>query len=99
MSVVADFIRGDVKILPDNREWFQVSARPHLDLRNGAIEAGHIGGVYNKEDLISFREKVNYGHDHIGAEYTMSLGNNKSGSDVEVNRENSVNRVPVTRYR
>jgi len=95
----ADFIRGDLKILPDNRNWFQVSARPHLDLRNGAIEAGLIGGVYNEEDLRSFRAKVNYGDDHIGADYTMSLGNNKSGSDVEVVRLNSEEREPVTHYK
>jgi len=42
----ADWIRGDLPIAPDNRGWFQVSARPHLDLRQGAI-GFQIGPDYN----------------------------------------------------
>lgn len=41
----ADFIRGDLPIQPDNRDWHQVSVKPHLDLRKGAI-AHHIGPDY-----------------------------------------------------
>lgn len=33
----ADWIRGDLPIAPDNRNWFQVSVKPHLDLRQGAV--------------------------------------------------------------
>lgn len=47
--VGADLIRGDLPIAPDNRGWFQVSAKAHLDLRRGALQ--HISdgdlGIYN----------------------------------------------------
>jgi len=42
----ADWIRGDLPIAPDNRGWFQVSNRPHLDLRQGAV-GWQIGPGYN----------------------------------------------------
>ena len=44
----ADFIRGDLPIAPDNRGWFQVSVKPHLDLRKGAV-GWQIGPDYNTE--------------------------------------------------
>lgn len=34
----ADWFRGDLPIVPDNRDWFQVSVKPHLDLRKGYIQ-------------------------------------------------------------
>jgi hypothetical protein len=39
----ADWIRGDLAIVPDQRGWHDVSVIPHLDLRRGAMGAGHIG--------------------------------------------------------
>lgn len=42
----ADWIRGDLPIYPDNRGWHQVSVKPHLDLRRGAISS-HIGPDYS----------------------------------------------------
>jgi hypothetical protein len=43
----ADFIRGDLYIAPDARDWFQVSARPNISLRQGAMN--HIGPEYEEE--------------------------------------------------
>lgn len=45
----ADFIRGDLMIAPNNTGWFQVSVKPHLDLRIGST-AGWIGPDYETTD-------------------------------------------------
>ena len=42
----ADWIRGDLPITPDSRNWFQVSVKPHLDLRQGGV-GWQIGPDYN----------------------------------------------------
>mgnify|MGYP000852606956 CR=1 FL=1 len=94
----ADFIRGDLKIEPDNRGWFQVSARPSLQLRVGAVEAGLISGEYDQQELAKFRSKVNYGTDQVGVQLNSSLGQGNSGTDVSVNNPAADNRVVISRY-
>lgn len=34
----ADFIRGDLPIMPQNLGWFSPSVQPHIDLRQGIID-------------------------------------------------------------
>lgn len=38
-------LRGDLPCKPDNLSWFQVSATPHIDLRQGALAV--MGGINN----------------------------------------------------
>ncbi|ABF82137.1 hypothetical protein MIV107R [Invertebrate iridescent virus 3] len=40
-----DPIRGDLPIIPHNSDWFRPSVTPHLDLKEGALQA--IGGFDN----------------------------------------------------
>jgi len=94
----ADFIRGDLKIAPDNRGWFQVSARPSQQLRVGAVEAGLISGQYDQAELAAFRHKINYGTDQVGRQMTSSLGSDNTGTDVSFNNTSADNRVVISRY-
>jgi hypothetical protein len=42
----ADKIRGDIPITPDQTSWFQVSAKPNIDLEAGAMNI--MGGINNE---------------------------------------------------
>jgi hypothetical protein len=57
LNGLGDRIRGDLRIVPDNRGWFQVSVRPHLDLTRGSMD--FIGPSYetiiNREDVAMSR--------------------------------------------
>jgi hypothetical protein len=59
----ADWIRGDLPIAPDNRNWFQVSVKPHLDLRQGAV-GWQIGPSYSTlvegRDLATSSARADY---------------------------------------
>lgn len=55
LNGLGDRIRGDLKIIPNNTDWFQVSVKPHLDLTRGAME--FIGPDYKAE---CERQDINY---------------------------------------
>ncbi len=83
--VGADLIRGDLPIAPDNRGWFQVSAKAHLDLRRGALQ--HISdgdlGIYNNIGP-SMNTQVSLEDTHV--ENERAHGKNKSPAGYSFER-------------
>jgi hypothetical protein len=71
LSEHGDPIRGDIPILPAQGDWFTVSATPHLDLRDGAMNV--MGGQYNETsaELSDFKYRLTLGADnvHAGSRY------------------------------
>jgi hypothetical protein len=82
----ADPIRGDLAIVPNKGEWFNVSVRPQIDLNSGALAA--IGGINNETNnqLLALQNAVSGGSIDVGSgiNYSVQRSNYMANAGADI---------------
>jgi hypothetical protein len=89
----ADFIRGDLPIVPCNRGWFTVSARPSIDLNPGAMAV--MGGIGNETTKATWALQSKYsGGTGQTSNSIAGLGFDPAGRDSKMTLEKGLGMSP-----
>lgn len=82
-----DSIRGDLPIIPNNNGWFDVSAQPQIDLRDGALMS--MGGLNNdtSKELQALRTASSGGTLNVGGgiNYVVQKSSYLGGAGGDIN--------------
>lgn len=88
-----DFIRGDLPIVPCNRGWFTVSARPSIDLNPGAMAV--MGGIGNETTKATWALQSKYaGGTGQTANSISGLGFDPAGRSSRMTLEKNLGMSP-----